>query len=119
MVNHEIRKLQILNDLIAQTLEVIEHRNAAFYGLPFAAMGYPQLGFGYGQTFGQAYPAQYPAVGTGFGITGASAYPFANQIGQIGGIPTPTMGIGSQTVAPWIGNGVGSRMGIGSVNPVW
>src|SRR5687768_17369681 len=77
MVNPDIRRLQILNDLVAQTLEAINVRSAATGGLSHtpadalqAMNPYTQYGaVPYGQAqFGQQQPGQMqPQFGQQFG----------------------------------------------------
>jgi hypothetical protein len=68
MVNPEIRRLQVLNDLIAQTLDVITQRSILTGGLshsPFV----PELGAGQGNPFGQ-----FSGIPQGIGQLGFNPY---------------------------------------------
>jgi len=84
-MNPEITKLQILNDLIAQTLDVLTQRNlmaqrAAMFGGGFAHSPYnadPRLG-GYGVD---------PRVGGGFSHSPYAQDPRLAMQGQLGNIP--------------------------------
>lgn len=83
MVNPEIRRLQVLNDLIAQTLDVITQRSMLTGGLshsPFV----PELGAGQINPF-----VPYTGVSQGIGQLGINpwigqqANPFATPYGQV------------------------------------
>jgi hypothetical protein len=114
----DIRKLQILNSLIGQTLEVLERRTTGYGQGPF-----------FGPTQGLEHLAAFGQVGTGF------QFPYSGQnqvtgqgFGGFGGFGTQP-GFGTQTYGiqpgygtqqgmmpgfvPYFGAGMGFRPGTG------
>lgn len=101
MITPEIRRLQVLNDLIAQTLDVINQRSLWSGGLshtPYAPeFGVPQV---------NPYMAQYGVPQPNIGQLAGAQVPFAAQ----GLMHSPFAGLGQQ--GPGFGLGFGQQ-GVG------
>src|SRR5215831_14062880 len=79
MVTPEIRRLQVLNDLIAQTLDVINQRSLLSSGLshtPYAELGVPQVNPFLAQQLNPLL-AQYGVPQTPIGQLAGAQVPFA------------------------------------------
>jgi hypothetical protein len=121
-MNPEITKLQILNDLIAQTLDVITQRTlmaqrAAMFGgglshSPYAAD--PRFGAGVGFGHAPAYGVD-PRVAQGFGLNHTPAYGVDPRVAQGFGLQhTPAYGYDPRLNTPYgvPSYGIDPRLGV-------
>ena len=93
MVNAEIRRLQMLNDLIAQTLEVLERRTAMMSATGLSHTPYNGVESTMGYGINQAGLFHSPFAGApSFGVNPYAGVPFVNPIAQQGLSHSPFAG---------------------------
>jgi len=99
----DVRKLQILNDRINQTIEALNQVRLSVHGLAHAGIGtnpYQTQGYGISPGFGQG-------LGQGFGGTNPYLFGMQNPMGNVGGLGQLHNQLSQQ------GTGLGFPQGLG------